>query len=77
MWPFKKKEIRFCKDCVYFIEGVKKCANDKAAKDISPSFLVNGLSSASYAYCYIMRLNTYPCGKKGKLWKRKPVKENS
>ena len=68
MWPFKKREIPFCKDCKYLksdMVGLEYAVCGASVKDVNP---VTGKDD--FWQCATSRLYS-PCGKYGKLFEKK------
>jgi len=74
----KQSKSKICINCKYFIHDNSigeygKCSLfPKKEGDIK--FLVNGINEKEYSYCYTLRENDNMCGKEGKYYKKKMVK---
>ena len=74
----KKNTPKLCMNCKYFIQNNDFGTFSKCSffinKESEIDFLVNGIDKDEYYYCYIARRINDMCGKEGKYYKAKIVK---
>ncbi len=80
MWPFKKKEIPICINCIHCETGVNpEYVHCLRSKKENKSNLVNGTSEVNdcHFYCLTERKGIlfWDCGKKGRYFKDKTTWE--
>lgn len=74
MFGFKKKPIRFCKDCIYIINNTKVCSHHKATKPINLNY-VTGAEKKEQRSCWTMRDFSHLCGERARYFEPKPSLE--
>ncbi len=69
---FKKKEVKWCKDCKYLGVGTwPDCLHPKSLRDGKLDYVTGLITGTSYRSCNLMRDSFFPCGKKAKLFEPK------
>lgn len=77
----KQIQQKLCIHCKYFIHDDHNSKFGKCSffptKEGNINFLVNGIHEEKYHYCSVARMSDDMCGKEGKYYKKKIVKNQN
>ena len=70
-----KEKPKLCIDCKHFITDGKTGEFGKCSlfsmKNNKSKFLVSGIDTGEYQYCFVSRDRDYMCGEEGKFYEKK------